>query len=242
MALAIAPQHAVTPSSIPILFDASDVVAVSKPEGVACIRERREGSPFLQRMLSEQLGCRLFVVHRLDKDVSGVFVFARTPEAHRNLSLQFERREVEKTYVALVFGTVVADGGMIDFPLREFGSGRVAVDRSRGKPCRTEFRVLDQRAGWTLVEVKPRTGRRHQIRAHFYSIGHPIAGDPLYGDQRSRAGMARLMLHAESIAFRLLDGRATTVDAPRPESFARVIEASVPPAVGSVQASRVRHR
>ena len=231
-----------TVSPIPILFDVGEVVAVSKPEGLASIRERREGSPFLQGVLSEQLGCRLFVVHRLDKDVSGVILFARTPEAHRDLSLQFENREVEKTYVALVFGTVTPDEGAIDSPLRAFGSGRIAVDRLRGKPCRTEFRVLDRRAGWTVVEVKPRTGRRHQIRAHFYSMGHPVAGDPLYGDQRSRAGMSRLMLHAESIAFRLLDRRAITVRAPWPESFGRVIETVLPAAGESIQAGRLRQR
>ena len=213
------------PPPIQILFDEENVLAVYKPEGIASIRERHKESPFLQGLLADQLGCRLYVVHRLDKDVSGVILFARTAEAHRSLNLQFESREVEKSYRALVYGALPEDEGVIDEPLREFGSGRVAVDRERGRACRTEFRVVDRLAGWTLLEVTPLTGRRHQIRAHLYSIGHPVAGDPLYGDRRSRLGMSRLMLHAGSITFRLPERGTTTVEAPCPESFERRMEA-----------------
>ena len=210
---------------IPILFDGEDILAVHKPEGIASIRERRTAGPFLQGLLAEQLGCRLYVVHRLDKDVSGVILFARTAEAHRSLNLQFESREVGKSYRALVYGEVREDEGVIDEPLREFGSGRVAVDRHRGRACRTEFQVVDRLAGWTLLEITPLTGRRHQIRAHLYSIGHPVAGDPLYGDWRSRQGMSRLMLHAGRISFRLAERGTITVEAPCPESFECVLEA-----------------
>jgi tRNA pseudouridine32 synthase/23S rRNA pseudouridine746 synthase len=208
---------------IPILFDAEDVLAVHKPEGIASIRERHAKSAYVQELLAAQVGSRIYVVHRLDKDVSGVMLFARTPESHRALNLQFESRQVEKLYHALVYGIVRNDQGVVAAPLRQFGSGRVAVDSQRGRPCQTEFRVMDRLAGWTLLEVKPLTGRRHQIRAHLYSVGHPVAGDPLYGDYRSREAMPRLMLHAEQITFRLPERGVTTVAAPCPESFERVL-------------------
>jgi RluA family pseudouridine synthase len=199
------------------------VLAIDKPEGIASIRERDGESAHLQGLLAAQLGSRIYVVHRLDKDVSGVMLFARTAEAHRSLNLQFEAREVEKTYLAMVYGTVRDDQGLIEAPLREFGSGRVAVDRSRGRACRTSFRVVDRLEGWTLLEAQPLTGRRHQIRAHLYSIGHPVAGDRLYGDEKSRGGLARLMLHAREIRFRLPERGVMAIEAPTPASFERVL-------------------
>lgn len=204
---------------ISILFEDADVVAVDKPEGLAAIPERRPQGDSLLEALQAQREEKLFIVHRIDKDTSGVMVFARNAQAHRFLNQQFEARQVEKTYLALVHGVVAKDTGTIDRPLRQFGSGRVAVDTEQGKRSITDFRVLERFGSHTLVEAHPRTGRRHQIRVHLYHLGHPIAGDPLYGDRAIQQASPRLMLHAQRLTLQLPSGAELTVEAPIPESF-----------------------
>lgn len=154
----------------------------------------------IQAKVERRLGSKAFVVHRLDRETSGVLLFAKNADSHRDLSVQFESREIEKTYLALVFGHP-PNSGEVKTPLREFGSGRVAVDLN-GKPCATRWKVLKRAGGNSLLEVAPLTGRRHQIRVHLYSIGHPVLGDDLYGKDRPVGGAARLMLHAWKLAFR----------------------------------------
>ncbi len=211
-------------TTIPILYEDDDILAVDKPEGLAAIPERTGQGGSLFEILCGQRDERLFIVHRLDKDTSGVILFARNAETHRWLNRQFEARAVVKTYLALVHGVVADDGGMIDQPLRQFGSGRVAVDPQRGKPSTTEFRVTRRFRSYSLVEARPRTGRRHQIRVHLYHLGHPIAGDPLYGDKVAQQDFARLMLHAWKLAMPLPSGRTLTFEAPIPESFQRILD------------------
>jgi RluA family pseudouridine synthase len=174
-------------------------------------------------MLSAQRAQKLYVVHRIDRETSGVIVFARNAEAHRQLNRQFETRSVEKVYLALVHGVIADDQGEIDEPLRQFGSGRVAVDPERGKESLTEFRILHRLPAFTLVEARPHTGRRHQIRVHLYSIGHAVVGDPLYGDRTIQRSYHRLMLHAHRLSLRLPSSKGLTIEAPIPESFSRVL-------------------
>jgi RluA family pseudouridine synthase len=209
---------------VSILFENADIVAVDKPEGLAAIPERRPQGPSLLELLSAQRDEKLYVVHRLDKETSGVIVFARHAEAHRRLNAQFEARTVRKVYLALAHGSLARADGEIDAPLRQFGSGRVAVDSKRGKVCATEYTVLERFASHTLVEVRPRTGRRHQIRVHLYHIGHPIVGDPLYGDKSIQTRYSRLMLHAHALTLPLGSGQELTVEAPVSESFRAVLE------------------
>lgn len=204
---------------LPILFDRHDVLAVAKPEGLAAIPERRDDPDCLHARLSRQCGQRLWAVHRLDKEVSGVILFARTAGMHRTLCLLFEQRHVRKTYLALVHGNVSEASGTIDLPLREYGSGRIAVDRQRGKPSVTDYRVVERFDALTLLEVSPRTGRRHQIRAHLYALGHAIVGDERYGDRAVQRTFARLMLHAMALALHLPDGPAIAIEACRSETF-----------------------
>lgn len=191
--------------SIPVICDTPDFLAVDKPVGLASIPERNPRNVSLLRVLVDALNHKLYVVHRLDKQVSGLILFAKTPEFHRYMNLQFEHRHVRKTYLALVHGSVPA-GGRIDLPLRRFGSGRMAGDPVTGKPCRTDYDVLERRPEATLLRVRPLTGRKHQIRAHLFAVGHPIVGDPLYGDTRAQRSFPRLMLHALSLEFTLPDG------------------------------------
>ena len=191
---------------ITILYQDDDCVAVMKPAGVAAIPEKAGDDACLSALLARQLGRRAYPVHRLDKDVSGVILYALTAEAHRFLNTAFEQRDVHKTYLAVVHGHVAADCGLIKRPLREFGSGRMGVDDAKGKPSETRFEVLKRNEKFSLVRLNPLTGRRHQLRVHLYSIGHPIAGDARYGDPALRNGHPRLMLTATGLSLHLPSG------------------------------------
>ncbi len=161
-----------------------------------------------------------WVVHRLDRDTSGVCVWAMTRETHRALSLAFQRREVAKTYWAIVTGRVTADAGEIDLPLRPHPKDPLRMHvTKRGNEARTSYRVLERFRGYALLELIPHTGRTHQLRVHLQAIGHPLAVDPLYGsrsplclsdlkeDYRAKHGeserplLARTPLHAREISF-----------------------------------------
>jgi len=210
--------------AIPVLFENDNIIAVDKPEKLASIPERNREKVSLLKILSETLERKLYTVHRLDKQVSGVILFAKTPEAHRQLNLMFEHRQVHKTYMALVHGEITGQRGVIDKPLRCFGSGRMGEDADKGKPCLTEFTVEERLTGYTRVKVSPLTGRKHQIRAHFFAIGHPIVGDPLYGDKPLQKTFPRLMLHALSIRFSLAPGgQEVEVASELPVSFSEVL-------------------
>lgn len=157
------------------------------------------------------------IVHRLDKETSGILVVARTAEAFFDLKDQFKNREVDKEYIALVEGNFDERSGLIDAPV-----GRSNKDKTRmtvklgGKEARTEFRVIDERENATLLEVKPVTGRTHQIRVHMDYIGHKIIGDSYYGGPPAE----RLMLHARRLTLGHPEkGTDLTLEAPEPEEF-----------------------
>jgi tRNA pseudouridine32 synthase / 23S rRNA pseudouridine746 synthase len=209
---------------IPILFENEDVVAIDKPEGIASIPTRKQGEETILSLLSAQCGRRLFVVHRLDKEVSGVMLFAKTAEAHKHLNEQFFDRAVKKTYTLIAKGAIAEDCGKINKPIRQFGSGRMGVDEKTGKESITAFEVVDRKGEYLYVNAHPQTGRRHQIRVHFYSIGHPIAGDLRYGDKSKQEAFPRLMLHATQIAFALPSGEIKTIVSPLPESMISVLK------------------
>ena len=211
-----------TGSAVRVLFENTDYLAADKPEGVVSIAEAGKGG--LPELLKDVFPGRLFPVHRLDREASGVIIYAKSADAHRHLNGQFDRREVRKTYLALVQGAAGPARGLINAPIREFGSGRMGVDVRRGKPSSTEWKVAERLDGATLVRVHPATGRRHQIRVHLYHIGHPIVGDLKYGDQTLQGRYPRLMLHALAIEFALPSGERVTVEAPAPKSFEAVLQ------------------
>lgn len=140
------------------------------------------------------------IVHRLDKDTSGLMVVAKTDFAHRELARQFKERKVRRTYIGLVKGVVQLDEGEVDVPIGRHprDKKRMAVTYLRSKVARTHYRVLERFSDSTLLELKPHTGRTHQIRIHMAHMGHPILGDAKYG---ARAGLARQMLHAARLEF-----------------------------------------
>jgi tRNA pseudouridine32 synthase/23S rRNA pseudouridine746 synthase len=211
-----------TGPSIRVLFENADYLAADKPEGVVSVSKAGKGG--LPELLKDVFPDKLYPVHRLDREASGVIVYAKNAEAHRLLNGQFDRREVRKSYLAVALGAIEANRGSINAPIREFGSGRMGVDAKRGKPSSTEWKVAERLDGATLVRVHPATGRRHQIRVHLYHIGHPIAGDLKYGDRVRQGRFPRLMLHALEIEFGLPSGERATVEAPVPPSFEAVLQ------------------
>ncbi len=224
-------------AEIAIVHEDAGLVVVMKPEGLAAIPERDLTQPSAQRRLEALRGERLFVVHRIDKEVSGLLIFARSEAVHRELSLAFERREVEKRYLGLVWGAIAPGArGEIEAPIHQFGSGRMGVD-ARGKTSLTRWEALARGElggrAVTLVRLEPHTGRRHQLRVHAYHIGHALVGDPRYGEAALRGEAARLMLHAHVARFGL-EGRRYTLRAEPPPSFTAILRrAAIDPAQAS---------
>jgi tRNA pseudouridine32 synthase/23S rRNA pseudouridine746 synthase len=203
-----------------VLYETDDYLAVDKPEGAVSVGSAGGGLP---ELLAAGHPGRLFPVHRLDRGASGVIVFAKNAAAHRHLNGEFDRRAVAKTYLACVDGVLEVTSGRINAPIREFGSGRMGVDPRRGKPSTTEWKLAERLDDATLLRVHPATGRRHQIRVHLYHIGHPILGDPRYGDRVRQERFPRLMLHALAIGFALPSGERVDIEAAAPPSFEAVL-------------------
>jgi RluA family pseudouridine synthase len=200
--------------------------------------------PYLAQILEPDFG-RLWIVHRLDRETSGVIVFARSAAAHRDLNTQFEGRDVAKVYHALTVGVPPWEKKQVDLALRRDGDRRhrTVIDAARGKPSLTRFAVLERFPGFALLEARPRTGRTHQIRAHLRAIGFPIIGDTLYGGDSElllsmlhaeenvpgtadRVLIARAALHALSIAFtHPRTGDPLHFSAPYPDDISHTLQA-----------------
>ncbi|MEM8801419.1 MAG: pseudouridine synthase [Pseudomonadota bacterium] len=184
-----------------------EVLLVGKPDGLLSVPGK--GAHLADCLFSrvQAVYPEALLVHRLDRDTSGIMVFALTPHAQRHLGLQFEKRQVKKTYVARVFGKVADKSGTIDLPLAVDWPNRPRqhVDRKNGRPALTDWRVLRTSEAETRLRLFPKTGRSHQLRVHCLAMGHVILGDPLYAEGEARA-FPRLMLHSESLRFRHPDG------------------------------------
>jgi tRNA pseudouridine32 synthase/23S rRNA pseudouridine746 synthase len=208
---------------IPVLHESQDLLVVSKPVAVSTIPGGKGDEKCLLQYLEEIRDEKLWVVHRLDKEVSGIVVFARNELMHKYLNSLFMDRSVQKTYLALVIGNLKEKEGTIDQPIREFGSGRMGVAAYGGKESITSFQLIAKGFGHSLIKVTPETGRRHQIRVHLYYLGYPIAGDPKYGDKKVQEHYSRLMLHAYSLSFPLMNGETISVKCNPPEEFSLVL-------------------
>jgi RluA family pseudouridine synthase len=216
-----------------ILFEDDHLVAVDKPAGMIVYPDGRHDYPALSHWLEKRYGeGGFFFVHRIDRETSGVLVIARTEEAFEFLKEQFKNRETKKTYRAFVHGTFKEERGIIDKPIGSSrgGAGPRSAKLSYGvqRDAVTMYKVLKSRPhnGGTqdpvsYVEVFPKTGRTHQIRVHFASVGRPIIADRLYGAGRpSLLGFERLALHALSLAIIHPGGREMLFAAPLPPDFA----------------------
>ncbi len=170
------------PFNIEVLYQDDCILVVNKPTGLATLPDGYDPSlPHIKSVLEPQVG-PLWIVHRLDKDTSGVLVLARSASAHRSLNTQFEERLVSKVYHALVVGNPDWKTKTVSLPLRSNGDRlhRTVVDQDRGKSAITHFKVLERIENYSLLEAVPETGRTHQIRAHLYALGLFILGDKLY--------------------------------------------------------------
>ena len=227
----------IIPQAIPldILYQDADVVIVNKPCGmVVHPAAGNEDGTLVNALLYHVhdlsgIGgeMRPGIVHRLDKDTSGLILIAKNDRAHAALSEQFKARTMEKHYRAVAFGNFTEDAGLIDAPI-----ARHPVDRKKmaivpnGKPSQTEWKVLERLKGATSLDVHLLTGRTHQIRVHMHSIGHPLLGDRIYAPNiRTSVHIPRLMLHAYSLAFtHPTTGERMTLCAPLPEKFETTLE------------------
>jgi 23S rRNA pseudouridine1911/1915/1917 synthase len=202
-----------------ILFEDDAVIVINKPAGLLVLPDRFDKTLInLYGVLKETFGA-IFVVHRIDRETSGVVLFAKTAEAHAFLNTAFEKRQVEKIYRAIVVGSPNAESGCIDLPIaeNEHGVRKMKVDKKNGKEAITDYKVIEKFKGHALVEVKPHTGRTHQIRIHLSAIGLPILADHLYGNsgwfflssvkrnyksnEEEKPLLARTALHAFSLSF-----------------------------------------
>jgi tRNA pseudouridine32 synthase/23S rRNA pseudouridine746 synthase len=187
----------------PILHRDERIVVLDKPSGLLSVPGigPEKADCLAARVAAVIPGAR--IVHRLDRDTSGVIVMALDAEAHRELSVQFQDRVVEKSYVAVVAGVVERDEGVVDLPMRkDLENGpRQLVDHLRGRPAVTHWRVLERGDDCTRLELAPHTGRSHQLRLHLKSIGHPILGDDLYAPPEIQARANRLLLHALALTI-----------------------------------------
>ena len=217
-----------------ILYRDADYVAVDKPPGLQVHRSwiSEESDVFLLQRLRDQIGQRVFTIHRLDRPTSGVILFALSSEAARKLCGIFENREVEKRYLAIVRG-YTDDQGHIDYPLQE-------EPHKPAQEAITDYRTLARvelpipvgrynTARYSLVEIKPLTGRSRQIRKHFHHIFHPLIGDTSHGEGRHNRlfrehfNVQRLLLHAWQLRFRHPDsGELVTINAPLPREFEKL--------------------
>ena len=201
------------PIPLTIVYEDEHIIVVDKPAGMVVHPAYGHRSGTLVNAVLAHCpdlagiggDLRPGIVHRLDKDTSGLIVVAKDDAAHQHLQRQFKERTVDKMYLALTEGRLTAPRGIIDAPIGRDPKQRkrMAVVRSGGRESRTEFTIREAFPEYTLVEAKPLTGRTHQIRIHFASIGHPLVGDPVYGYRRQRLPLERQFLHAARLAFAL---------------------------------------
>ncbi|HEY8459598.1 MAG TPA: RluA family pseudouridine synthase [Blastocatellia bacterium] len=232
-----AEKSSATPEPIPldVLFEDEHIIAVNKPAGLLTHPSNTEKSGALTNALAYHFWqtagepIRPGLVHRLDRDTSGVMVIAKTPRAHRTLSKHFRERWVKKFYLALVSGRMEKDSGEIDAPIgsdpKVWPHWRVMPESEGGKPASTIYRVKRRFKAHTLVELEPLTGRTHQLRIHCDLIGHPIVGDPIYASTAdpiaAKLKLKHHLLHAARLVFRHpATGKEMNLEAPLPKALA----------------------
>jgi len=221
-----------------IIFENEELIVLNKPSGLLSIPDREGKDISLKKLLQEKYP-QVFTVHRLDKDTSGVIVFAKTEEAHKHLSKQFEERQTEKIYVGLVIGSLPEKTGSIDAAIMEHpGKNGLMVINRKGKQALTDYEVMEDFGIYSLLQFRIHTGRTHQIRLHMKNIGHPMVSDALYGDGKpvllssfknkfnlskneleERPLLGRLALHAYRLKFTGLSGELIELEAEMPKDM-----------------------
>lgn len=189
-----------------ILYEDAELLVVNKPAGLLSVPGKGEHLADCLIARVQVVFPTALLIHRLDRDTSGVMVFAQTKPAQRHLGLQFEKRQTKKTYIARVQGEVAEKSGTVDLPLIVDWPNRPLqhVDFEHGKEAITEWTRLKVGKGESRMRLVPKTGRSHQLRVHMKELGHPILGDPFYSD--TAADYPRMMLHAEELRLRHPNG------------------------------------
>jgi 23S rRNA pseudouridine1911/1915/1917 synthase len=226
-----------------IIFENEAFIAINKPAGVLSIPDREGKEPSLKSWLREKYG-NIFTVHRLDRETSGVIVFAKDEATHKYLSGIFEERQVQKYYQGLVQGSLATREGTIDQPIMEHPTkpGIMVINR-RGKASVTDYKVEEELGHYSLLQFQIHTGRTHQIRVHMQSLGHPIVCDDLYGDpkpiflssfkrnfklslheEHERPLLARLGLHSQRLEFADALGAPHQLEAPLPKDMRALLQ------------------
>lgn len=218
------------------LYENEDFIAFDKPAGLPCVPDRHQGASLFSCYTQQHPGA--LVVHRLDKLTSGVNIFAKHPQAHRQLSALFEHRKIDKHYLAIVRNSFIGDPKVVRAPLAVRKGSALVEITPRGKTSETHFFCKQNFLHYALLHCVPKTGRTHQIRVHAASIGHPIVGDPLYGDNhaiylsqckgkhkykcapntKENPILSRLALHAHVLRF-MWKGEMCNLEAPMPQAF-----------------------
>jgi len=221
-----------------ILFEDDDLVLVNKPPFLSTLEDRNTRENLLAAARDYVSAAQ--VCHRLDKDTSGVLAIAKNPEAYRHMSMQFEHREVNKCYHAVVDGIQNFQEKLVDEPILKLDDGIVKISRREGKSAQTYFTALKSYRTHTLMECRPVTGRMHQIRIHLSFLGAPITGDEVYGGKpfylsavkrgfnlkkltEEQPLMKRMALHAFSLQFVDLGGKTQKVEAPYPKDIQALV-------------------
>lgn len=217
------------------IYEDEDIIAFNKPSGMLSIPDRYNSElPNLYKEVSPHHG-QLFLVHRIDKDTSGLMCFAKHEQSHKYMSQLFENRQIEKYYRALVHGHPLQPSGSITAPIAEHltHKGRMVV-QPKGRASRTDYETVESWKGYALLRLQLHTGRTHQIRVHLQFLGHPIVCDPFYGDgkplllssikkrykhsggleEEERPLLARLALHASELIFTNEKGQHVHITAP----------------------------
>lgn len=230
-------------NKLDILFENDDLVAVNKPSGMLSIPDRFNAElPSLYNSLQKQYD-QIFIVHRLDRDTSGVVIFAKNEATHKWLSILFENRTIDKHYLGIVKGSPINKNGIINEPIAEnqHQKGTMIINK-RGKPSITEYNVIDDFGIYSLVKFKILSGRTHQIRVHMKHIGHPIVCDEIYGDgkpilissfkkkfklnreEEEQPILKRLGLHAYQIKFNNQAGQTIEITAELPKDIRALLQ------------------
>ena len=226
-----------------IVFENENFVAINKPAGLLSIPDRTQSERSLKHILLDKYGS-IFTVHRLDKDTSGLVLFAKNEAAHKYFSNLFEERKIEKYYLGIVHGLPANTTGTIDAPISEHPThkGLMTIHRN-GKPSSTSYEVIDANRHYSLVSFQLHTGRTHQIRVHAKNMGHPLACDDLYGDgkpvllssikkkfklsqhdEEERPMIARLALHSYKLVFDDMNGTRMELIAEMPKEFRALMQ------------------
>jgi 23S rRNA pseudouridine955/2504/2580 synthase/23S rRNA pseudouridine1911/1915/1917 synthase len=226
-----------------ILMEDDTMIVLNKPSGLLVLPDRFDRKLVnLYELLKETFG-KIFIVHRIDRETSGLVLFAKTTEMHVLLNSLFEQRKVDKTYRAIVVGSPPNDHGRIELPVAESTHGvkKMKIDKKNGKEAITDYQVMERFHGFTLMEVVLHTGRTHQIRVHMSAMGLPLLSDSLYGngdlfflssikrnyksDGKEKPLLARTALHAFSLSFNQpLTGQNLFIEAPLAKDMETVLK------------------